>query len=228
MLGGIDEDAEIDDIGPEIELYLNSTRFKDGDIVTSNPVMLSYIYDESGINNTGNGIGRDMIVIIDDDFANPIKMNEFFKMDIDSYTGGNLVYPFENLTDGIHTLTLRAWDLHNNSSEKTIEFIVDNSADIRLSYVLNSPNPFFDNTEFNFNHNKFGTFLSTTIRIYDIHGNFVTQLESDENNSESIAWDGTNFNNVPVAPGVYTYTVEVKDMVGNITVQQQKLIKLSR
>ncbi len=228
VLGGIDENAEIDDKGPEIDLFLNSNSFKDGDVVTSNPVMLSTIYDENGVNNTGNGLGRDIVAVLDGDYANPNKLNEFFRFDVDSYKKGDIVYPFENLSEGMHTLTIKAWDLHNNSSEKTIDFYVDNNADIMLFQVINYPNPMVDYTYFSFDHNKFGFNFSTVIRIYDINGNFVTELSSEDDALNTLYWDGTNLNNVPVSSGVYTYTIEVSDRFGNVTLQQQKLIKLTR
>lgn len=231
-IGGIDEDAEVDDIGPEIELYLNNNNFNTGDIVTSSPVMLTYIRDNHGVNSTGNGLGRDIVMTIDNDYSNPVIMNEYFSMDINSFKSGKIVYPFENLEQGLHTLSIKAWDLLNNSSEKTIEFIVDDAGDIRLTKVLNYPNPFYDYTRFEFDHNKDGAVIDVVIRIYDIVGNFVIELAGNNNNGanslELITWDGRNESGDMVSPGIYIYTIEVRDNYENITVQQQKLFKINR
>lgn len=232
FIGGIDEDAEIDDIGPEIELYLNSTAFNSGDIVTSEPVMLSYISDDHGVNSTGNGLGRDIVMIIDDDYSNPVILNENFIMDINSYKSGKIVYPFNKLASGRHTLSVKAWDLQNNSSEKIIEFFVDDEGEIQLTQVLNYPNPFYENTKFEFTHNKSGFILEVVIRIYDINGNFIIELSNNSADGtivdEPIVWDGRNTGGNAVSAGIFIYTVEVKDNYGNITVQQQKLFKINK
>lgn len=232
VIGGIDENADIDDIGPEIDIFLNDNSFNTGDIVNNNPVLLSYIADDHGINNTGNGLGRDIIMIIDNDNANPMIMNNIFEMDLDSYKKGKIIYPFNNLEDGIHTITIKAWDLQNNSSEKTIEFIVNDAADINLSEVYNFPNPFIDFTEFKYVHNKNGSILSTIIKIYDLTGKLVVELIDDNNitsgSTGSIIWDGKNQNNETVTQGIYVYTIEVNDEYNNVTVQQQKLFKINK
>lgn len=231
-IGGIDEDADIDQTGPDIELYLNSDSFRNRDVVTSSPVLLTYLNDNSGINSTGNSLGRDIVMILDNDYANPTIMNDYFIMDVNSFKAGKIIYPFNELEQGLHTLTIKAWDLQNNSSEKTIEFFVNDAAEIRLSHVLNYPNPFYDNTRFEFQDNKNGSISDAVIRIYDIHGNFIVELAG--NNSvgislpEPIIWDGRNESGAVIAPGIYIYTIEVRDDFNNVTVQQQKLLKINK
>jgi flagellar hook assembly protein FlgD len=70
--------------------------------------------------------------------------------------------------------------------------------------------------------------LNVVIRIYDITGNFVVELSNENNINGNIIWNGKNSNNNRVPAGLYTYTLEVTDEYGNVTVQQQKLIKLSK
>jgi hypothetical protein len=231
-IGGIDDDAVIDEVGPDIELYLNSNSFISGQIVTSTSVLLSYLSDNSGINSTGNGLGHDIVMVIDNDYSNSIILNTYYDMDINSYKSGKVVYPFAGLSKGGHTLTLKAWDLQNNSSEKTIEFFVDDNVEIQLTDVLNYPNPFAEETKFVFTHNKNGSELEVVIRIYDVVGKFVTELLSNDvnvsNSSGTITWDGRNYNGSTVDNGIYIYTTEVTDTYGNTTVQQQKLFKISK
>ena len=229
-IGGIDENAVIDNIGPDIELYLNENTFVSGSMVNANPVMLSYISDENGINSTGSGVGRNITATIDDDYANTIILNDYYQMDMNSYKSGKVVFPFSNLTEGNHTLTIKAWDLQNNSNEKTISFFVNSNMEIKLTNVLNYPNPFVKETIFKFKHNKNGALMEAIISIYNINGEFITQLNtnlSGNTNAGFITWYGTNSNGSIVAPGIYIYTVELKDSFGNVTVQQQKLFKVN-
>lgn len=231
-LGGVDEDADIDDVGPEIELYLNSNSFNTKDVVTNSPVVLSYIKDDQGINSTGNGLGRDIVMILDNDYSSTMVMNEYFQMDLNSYKSGEVVYPFSELEQGWHTLTLKVWDLQNNSSEKTIEFLVDDNAEIQITQVLNYPNPFFDETQFDFVHDKSGAVLEAVIRIYNISGRLEVELESEATTAggapSPIIWDGRNGNGQEISPGIYVYTISISDNYGNVTVQQQKLFKINK
>ena len=65
-IGGINENAEIDNIGPVIELYMNDENFVTGGITNESPTLLVKLEDSNGI-NTASGIGHDIVAIIDGD-----------------------------------------------------------------------------------------------------------------------------------------------------------------
>ena len=44
--------------------------------------LYALLYDESGINTTGNGIGHNMLAVLDEATANPIVLNDFYESDI--------------------------------------------------------------------------------------------------------------------------------------------------
>jgi hypothetical protein len=46
--------------GPVIDLFMNDTDFTFGGLTDENPRMLALIFDESGINTVGTGIGHDI------------------------------------------------------------------------------------------------------------------------------------------------------------------------
>ncbi|NOX85462.1 MAG: type IX secretion system sortase PorU [Chlorobi bacterium] len=231
LIGGYDDNAENDGEGPEINLYLNNRNFESGDIISTHPKLFAEISDEQGINFTGHSLGRDITLVMDDDMANTMVMNDYFRLDVNSYQSGRLSYQFNSLPNGWHTLSLKAWDLENNSSEKTIEFYVDEYADISLANVMNYPNPFKNETHFTFTHNKNGEVLEVNINIFDINGRFVRNLNKKVNQESLqtavISWDGRNYNGNPVPAGIYFYTLIVTDNFGNETVQYQKMIKMS-
>ncbi len=62
--------------------------------------------------------------LLDGDETNPFVLNDYYETDVDDYTKGKLTYPFRDLEPGLHTLTLKAWDVYNNSSTAEIQFIV--------------------------------------------------------------------------------------------------------
>ena len=231
LIGGYDESAHIDDNGPVINLYLEDKTFVSGDATSKNPLMLAEISDEQGISYTGYSLGRDIVVVIDNDYANSMIMNEYFNISTDSYQSGSIAYQLERLEPGLHTLSLKAWDLHNNSSEATIDFYVDENADIELSGVLNYPNPFTETTKFDFIHNKSNAWLEVEINIYDINGRFVTSINEQVKTFGfriiPIQWNGRDDNGNRIAPGVYMYHIIVTDQYGSSALQSQKFIKIN-
>ena len=128
IVGGFDENAPEDNAGPDVDLYLNNDKFVFGGLTNENPDLYSVLYDDNGINVVGNAIGHDMTAILDGNVKAPIVLNDFYKADLNTYKSGTVRYPFSNLTEGSHTLKLRAWDVHNNSSEAFTEFVVSESA----------------------------------------------------------------------------------------------------
>lgn len=226
--GGLNPDIGQDQQGPELSLYLDHSDFVSGDLCESDPVFMAHLYDEHGINFTGNGIGRDISLTLDHDPESTVILNSVFDPVLDSYQEGWVSYPFEGLEDGRHTLTLKAWDNMNNMSEKTIEFEVSVYARVELSGVMNYPNPFSDRTYFTFDHNKPGNSFDVEIRIFDIKGQLVNILSSSvaaEGLSISpLSWDGTDSGGNPVGNGVYVYRLFVTDEQGTQYVQTSKLI----
>jgi hypothetical protein len=232
LIGGYNQNAVVDLEGPQIEAYLNNSNFKSGDVVTSKATLFARIFDPSGINFTSSGLGRDIIMTVDHDYNNSVQLNSHFSIDQNSYQQGTIVYPFDQLTQGMHTVVIKAWDIQNNSAETSFDFYVDDDAKIEIYPVLSYPNPFSDQTRFEFNHNKPGMALSIKIAIYDKDGAFIKELNAKSNNGtgtiEPVYWDGTNHNGARVSDGLYIYRVEVSDASGNITIRQQKLMKSTK
>ena len=51
-------------------------------------------------------------------------LNDNYEADADSYQAGSVRFQLPDLTEGLHTLTIKAWDVQNNSSEYRLEFKV--------------------------------------------------------------------------------------------------------
>ena len=232
LIGGINENADEDNIGPEIELFMNDESFISGGITNENPNLIVKLFDENGI-NTSSGIGHDIVAIIDSDQSNSYVLNEYYQANLDDYKNGTINFPFSDLSPGNHSLTLKAWDVYNNSSESQIEFTVyDENQDLVIENVLNYPNPFINYTEFWFNHNS-STTLNVTIQIFTISGRLVKTIlgntESSGNNSFSrdFYWDGRDDFGDKVSKGVYIYKLNVKSEFLNKSVSKiEKLVIL--
>ena len=231
-VGGINENAEEDNLGPEIELFMNDESFINGGITNENPNLIVKLFDENGI-NTSSGVGHDIVATIDSDQANSYILNDYYQANIDDFQNGTINFPLNNISAGVHTLKLKAWDVYNNSSESEIEFMVfDEDEDLVIDNVLNYPNPFIDYTEFWFNHNS-STPLDVTIQIFTVSGRLVKTMfgatDSFGNNSFSrdFYWDGRDDFGDKVAKGVYIYKLSVRSEALNKSVSKiEKLVIL--
>lgn len=230
VIGGIDPNGINDAVGPEIDLFLNQENFVSGGITDETPILIAKIFDENGVNTVGNGIGHDLMAVIDGNTANPIILNDYYTADLDSYQSGSVRYNMPKLDKGAHTLTLKVWDVNNNSSQASLDFIVQEKADIALEHVLNYPNPFTTHTEFFFEHNQVCAELECQVQIYTVSGRLVKTINQLVNTqgfrSAGIPWDGKDDFGDQLAKGVYVYAIKVKSADGLVAEKIEKLVLL--
>ncbi len=234
QVGGLDENAEEDTEGPNINLFMNDENFVSGGITNEGPTLLAKLFDTNGI-NTASGIGHDIIAILDGDETQPFKLNDYYLADVDDFQRGTVTYPFRDLEPGLHTLTLKAWDVYNNSSTTEIQFVVfDEDDELVVENVLNYPNPFINYTEFWFNHNS-SDVLDVSIQIFTVSGKLVKTINGQTSGgskntsslSRDIAWDGRDDFGDKIGKGVYVYKLIVQSTQRNRRVEKiQKLVIL--
>ncbi|MFK7756089.1 MAG: type IX secretion system sortase PorU [Flavobacteriales bacterium] len=229
-IGSSANDIELNDQGPLIELFLNDEAFISGGLTDETPILLASLEDENGINTVGNGIGHDLKAVIDENTSQAIILNDYYESDEDSYQSGQIRFQLSELEEGKHTLSLKAWDTHNNSSEELIEFSVVTSEELALDHVLNYPNPFTTSTEFMFEHNAACNTLDVQIQVFTIAGNLVKTINERINSSgyraNGIMWNGRDDFGDELARGVYVYKVEITTPEGLNTEEFQKLVLL--
>ncbi len=229
-IGGLNEDAPEDNLGPYIKLFMNDESFVSGGITNNSPILIAKLQDENGI-NTASGIGHDIIAILDGDEANPFVLNEYYQANVDDYTKGITNYKLRDLEEGMHTLTLKAWDVYNNSSTSDIQFTVAGSDQLEITHVLNYPNPFVNYTEFWFNHNRPFEPLEVQVQVFTVSGKVVwttNQIITTEGFlSRDIVWDGKDDFGDLIGKGVYVYKITVKSTLTNQRVEKfEKLVIL--
>jgi hypothetical protein len=229
-VGGLDETAPEDNIGPEIQLFMNDESFVTGGITNDSPNLIVKLEDEHGI-NTASGIGHDLIAILDGDESNPFVLNEYYQADVDDFTKGVANYKLRNLEEGLHTLSLKAWDVYNNSSTSEIQFVVFGNDELEIQRVLNYPNPFVSYTEFWFQHNRPTDVLDVQVQIFTITGKIVKTLNqtvmTDGGLSREVVWDGTEDFGERIGKGVYVYKLTVRSSLINQQVEKyEKLVIL--
>ncbi len=230
IIGGYDENVPADNNGPEIDLYLNDENFGFGGMTDQSPILLAYVRDSSGINTVGTGIGHDIVTTLDGDNNKSVIINDYYESDIDSYSKGVIKYPFSKLEQGSHSLTLKVWDVHNNSSEAYTEFVVAESAELAIDHVLNYPNPFTTSTAFYFDHNQPNSMLETQVQIFTVSGRLIKTIDefvmTNGYRSEPIYWDGLDDFGDKIGRGVYVYKVRVRSQDGTFAEKLEKLVIL--
>lgn len=229
-IGGLNEDAPEDNRGPEIQLYMNDESFVSGGITNSSPSLLAKLADKNGI-NTASGIGHDLVAILDGDEENPYVVNDYYETEVDDYTKGKVLYKLRDLEEGPHTLRFKGWDVYNNSNTAEIQFVVAEDQGLKISKVLNYPNPFSTYTEFWFNHNRPMEPLQVQVQVFTVTGKVVWTHKQVVNTegflSRDITWDGKDDFGDAIGKGVYLYKLTVKSTVTNDKVEKiEKLVIL--
>lgn len=221
IIGGTGSTVAIDTIGPEMEIYLNSPAFRNGDKTYATPRFFANLYDENGINTAGAGIGHDLMLIIDDDPKMIYSLNEYFTAANNSYQAGQVSYLMEELANGPHSLTFRAWDLLNNSTTKSLNFIVEAGLDPSIYNVTTYPNPVQQSGVVHLivNYDQPDELIETEIYLYNTAGQMVYSHKQDNPDAVSI-----NLPSLGLNTGVYIYSVKIKSASSKYSTTSGKII----
>jgi hypothetical protein len=230
IVGGFSNTALLDTSGPDIRLYLNDTLFRNGGLTDNNPKLLAIIEDKGGINTTGAGIGHDLTAFLDKDPNGSFVLNNYYINDFDNYKSGRILYNLSGLEAGTHYLTLKAWDNFNNSSEKSILFLVETDGRFILKNLINYPNPFPGETKISAEHNRPEADLNITINILSMNGRTIkiikTKVPSTGYALPPVTWDGNDDGGRRVGRGIYPYTVIVTTGNGETSKASGRMIIL--
>ena len=198
--------------GPQVNLYLDSKTFADGDYVSTDPLLLAEIEDENGINILGTG-GHRILMIVDNN-DDLIDVSAGFIYDTNSCTRGELSWPIQNLVEGSHFLQLIVFDNFNNPTVATINFISRNSGKVAIENLLPYPNPMKNGGHF--------TFIITEnsevkISIYTISGKKIKVIEAGNliSGFNKIHWNGRDSVGDKIANNTYFYKITAKQVSNN-------------
>lgn len=233
IIGGLDTNARPDEEGPEIELYMNDESFVFGGMTNENPDLFAVLFDSSGINTVGNSIGHDIVATLDHQTDNAIVLNDYYTAELNSFRRGSIRYPFFNLEEGPHHLSLRAWDVHNNPSTAQTEFVVAASAELALKHVLNYPNPFTTRTKFQFEHNRPNQPLEVMVQIFTVSGRLVKTIQANVYSQgnrvvDDLPWDGLDDFGDRIGKGVYIYRLKVRSTLDDAYAEKMEKLVILR
>ena len=230
LIGGISTNGLNDQDGPSINLFLNDENFTAGGLTSEAPIIYARLSDSSGINTVGNGIGHDITALIDNNQQSVLVLNDYYESELNSYQKGIVKYKLSELSEGPHTLTLKAWDINGNSSTSNTDFVVANSSTLALDHVLNYPNPFSTNTSFYFEHNKPCTGMTIQVQIFTVSGKLIRTLSDyqvcDGYRNNPLTWDGKDDFGDKIGQGAYIYRLKIRTADGETAEKIEKLVIL--
>lgn len=223
IIGGTSDDETGNDEGPTVEVFMDTEDFISGSQTSEDPILLVSLADDLGINVSGTSIGHDLEAVLDEDTRNPIVLNDYYEAEADNFRAGKVRYPLFDLEPGAHTITVRAWDVANNSAQGVTEFIVAADGADAITRILNYPNPFIDRTCFQFDHTLVGQEVDALIQIYTVNGRLVKTLtkpfpfsDGTVRQDDCIEWDGLDDYGDQLARGVYLYQVRLRGSDGDV------------
>lgn len=208
--------------GPEIQLYLNTPLFHDGDEVNKTPHFFADLYDENGINTIGSGIGHDLLLVIDNDMNRNYVVNDYYTSENNSYQRGTVSYILPEMNDGHHTLSFRAWDLLNNATTKTIGFSVNGELGPVVKSLIVYPNPVSEvgTLYLKMQNDRPDDMLSIHICFYDMVGHNVWST-TQTIDGETIA---LSMSEATLPPGTYIYQFTIQTATQSSKRQTGRLI----
>jgi hypothetical protein len=227
-IGGYSSNPIISNNPPVVRPYINDSLFQNGGITGTNTSLYVLLYDETGINVSGNELGHNLTAVLDGNVESPYNLNDYYQTFANTYQYGYVSFPIYGIPDGKHTLTVKAWDVNDNSAEGKVDFLVIDSTVMVIQNLQNYPNPFSNTTNFVFEHNHPYEQLGVQLLIYNVTGQLVKEIDdtfvpTDSRTSE-ISWDGTDKNGARLPSGMYVYRLNINTAEGFKSSAYQKLV----
>ncbi len=203
--------ATTDTVGPKISLAaVGGAVLQPGEPVSAGVAARVLLEDSSGINITGDPAHT---ITADFDFpsGSGLDLTGVFRYDAGSFSRGEAVFSVPEIPAGSHTVRVKAWDGANNSSLLEMPLEIVAAEKLKLSGVLNYPNPMKEKT--NFCYTLSAAADEVVIEIFSLAGRAVRTIRSTSTrpgyNFET-GWDGRDNDGDRVASGVYIYKVRAR------------------
>ena len=127
----------------------------------------------------------------------------------------------QKCADGYHTLTFRAWDLLNNSTTKSLSFVVEKGLDPSIYSITSYPNPvrMSGTLRLLVNYDQPDELITTEIYLLNTNGQII--WSKTQENPDDVA---INIAEVGLNPGIYFYSVRIKSASSKYATSSGKII----
>lgn len=188
--------------GPTIKIKIRNQEVNAGETMNT-PLSFNLqaeIEDSYGINLSGIGEEKGIYLIVDN---TTYDLLPYFKYQTNSYTRGEVFYNVKIENEGLHDLSIVAYDNGGNRSQKTFKIYAEESTQ-KVNSVMIYPNPLRGNggTYITFNIEKEA---KVKLSIYTIAGTLIFESNNEyfPPGFNSIYWDGKDmFGDIP-GSGLY-------------------------
>ena len=215
-----------DDIAPDLKVYYDGRRIRDGELISGKPEILLQLRDENSFRRLDDSSAYRIQLTAPDGSREVISMNdkrvEFLPAGPDGENMAEVYFRPELLQDGKYTLEVQASDRSKNAAGRLDyrqSFEVINQQ--LVSNVLAYPNPFTTQTQFVYTLTGSTPPTTFRIQIMTVSGRVVRDIDLLAHESVSpgthrtdFRWDGTDEYGDALANGVYLYRVITSDADG--------------
>ncbi len=166
--------------------------------------------DESGINISNSGFDRGITLTLNDEI---IELNDFYVAEIDDFTQGTVMYPFQGLEPGRYTAIIKATDTYNNPASKSVDFVVSDQPIFQAYNFKAYPNPASTVANFTFEHDREGEPLRASITLYAMDASVVLQHQEEIDFGSRSEMLTLNLKDRIIKDGMYLYRILVSSLV---------------
>ncbi len=192
---------------PDVHLFLETTAFRDGDEVSTSPLLYAEISDSVGVNILG-GAGHKILLVLDDSSL-PYDVTPYFFYNTNSCVKGSLSFQFPELIEGQHKMQLIVFDNFNRPTVAETHFIAKKSGSLSILKMLPYPNPMKKDGIFSLVLNEDG---QISLSIYTITGKKIRTIKQEgQRGYNQISWDGKDDDGDYLSNNTYLYKVKVKN-----------------
>lgn len=226
-VGGNSSDYDPAQTGPAMRLYINSPYFTEGQKVNNQPILYAHLYDEYGINTIGAGIGHDIILKSSHRPNESINLNAYYQSSLNDYKNGVIRYPLGELPDGEYTLELKAWNLQNVSSTKSIHFVVEKGLAPSIDQFTIYPNPVKEQATLSIQYDRPSDTGKIEFFVYDLVGQCHWKSDQVLQTADGLyttTWHLDTPNGIYLKPGLYLASVRITASDGTTQQKTKKII----
>ena len=218
IVGGTAPGLVVDNVGPDVlNLYLNTPSFQYGENVNSTPFFVAELRDSSGLNTSGNGLGHDILLVIDNNPEWTWVLNSYFRQNAGDFTRGTVTFSIPELPEGKHTLMFRAWDVMNNSTTVYLGFKVVNDLEPQFTVDV-TESPARESTTFVITHDRPAQDAKVTVQVFSSDGTpqwVGSATDSSASGVVMIPWNLHGSSGHRMQPGLYFARVSIESGEGS-------------
>ncbi len=212
-----------DRIAPDLKVYYDGRRIRDGELISGRPEILVQLRDESTFRRLDDSSAYQVQLIHPDGTSETIRLSDsrvdFVPAPADGDNLAEIYFRPELLQDGEYSLVVQASDRSKNAAgrlEYRQSFEVINQQ--LITNVLTYPNPFTTQTSFVYTLTGSTPPETFRIQIMTVSGRVVRDIDLLAYESVRVgthqtdfAWDGTDEYGDLLANGVYLYRIITSD-----------------